>query len=114
MTHDRFTPPKKVKGYVPPLNDSCFFTDAPAEYCCVHHIYFGKGYRKLSDTWGMTVYLHPSWHDNTPYSVHKNPINDTHLKMWAQKIFEERYDHDFFMELFDVDYIALGEQYGLE
>ena len=52
----RFNPPKKVKGYTPCLNDSCFFTDTPLEYCNVHHVFFGSD-RSKSETWGMKVYF---------------------------------------------------------
>jgi len=95
----RFEPPKKVNGYTPCLNNSCFFTDSPAERCAVHHVYFGND-RKKSEKWGMKVYLIPHWHLDTKHSVHMNKETDRLVKRFAQKEFERMYDHEFFIEIF--------------
>ena len=103
MKYD-FKPPKKQGKYTPCLNDKCFFTETPSEYCNVHHVFFGKN-RKKSEIWGMKVYLKPEWHQNELYSAHKNIETDLKLKQYAQEQFEAKYDHDFFIEIFGKNYL---------
>lgn len=86
--------------YTPCLNEECIFTQTPKEFCVCHHVFNGNPNRKLSEEWGMKIWVHPLWHDNTPYSIHKNEETDIIVKQYAQAIFEERHGHDKFMEVF--------------
>lgn len=68
----------------------------------VHHILHGSR-RKAADKYGLTVHLCRDCH----HRVHNGDTAlDKVLKMYAQTIFEEKYDHDKWMEVFGKDYTA--------
>ena len=91
--------------YTPCLNDKCFFTDTDSEYCEVHHIFFGNPNRKLSEKYGMKVYLVPKYHREHPHGVHRNRQNDLKVKRYAQARFEEEHSREEFMEIFGRSYL---------
>ena len=68
----------------------------------LHHIYAGIANRKISDKWGLVVWLrhdiHMDLHD-------RNKNLDYQLKRDAQKAFEKLYGHEKFMELFKKNYL---------
>ena len=51
----------------------CYLAD---EHCGggieLHHVYGGTGRRKISDKYGLTVYLCHNHHNEPPYGVHFN------------------------------------------
>lgn len=55
-----------------------------------HHI-FGGGNRKLSEQYGLKVWLRADWHNMSGYGVHFNPELDKRLKQEAQNAAMERY-----------------------
>lgn len=71
-----------------------------------HHIYFGNPWRKLSERYGMKVYLCWQHHEGT-YGVHgKNGHElDMKLKRKGQEIFEEKYPDLNFKEIFGRNYL---------
>lgn len=91
--------------YTPCLNNECFFTQTPKEYCVVHHIFYGNPGRKLSEKWGMKVYLVPRMHTQNEKAVHENIENDLILKRFGQEKFEELHGHEKFMEVFKTNYL---------
>ena len=50
-----------------------------------HHIIYGTGQRKLSEKYGLKVWLRADWHNMSDYGVHFNKKLDTELKQMAQK-----------------------------
>lgn len=58
-----------------------------------HHIFFGRAYRKLSEKYGLKVYLTRDLHRGTK-GVHNNRELDLKLKRIAQQKFEEIYTLD--------------------
>ena len=69
-----------------------------------HHVIYGTAKRKLSDKYGLVVYLCRPHHTG-PKGAHFNSSLDTQLKMFAQKKFEEKYSHKKFMEVFHKNYL---------
>lgn len=69
-----------------------------------HHIFGGKN-RKLSEKYGLFVWLRPDWHNMSDYGVHFNSTLDSELKQEAQKKFEEIYSRDEFRRLFGKSYL---------
>lgn len=59
----------------------------------IHHIFPGKGRRKLCDKYGFIVALRPDYHNMADYSVHSLPNYglDLVLKQEAQRYFEAHY-----------------------
>lgn len=74
-----------------------------------HHVIYGWGKRKLSEKYGLKVYLCPQHHRDSPESIHHNTKNnlsfDKMLKAKAQQAFEEHYPNLSFIEIFGKNYI---------
>lgn len=69
-----------------------------------HHVLYGTSKRKLSEKYGLKVYLCHEHHTGKK-GAHFNKVLDTQLKMFAQKKFEEIYGHEKFMEVFKKNYL---------
>lgn len=69
-----------------------------------HHIY-GGARRKLSEKYGLYVYLIPGYHNTTSLGVHFNSILDRELKMVGQWKFEKVYSRQLFVKLFGKNYL---------
>ena len=91
--------------YSPCINEACFFTETPKEYCVVHHIFNGNPNRKLSEKWGMKIYVVPRWHNFEDYSIHMNEETDLIVKRYGQEIFEAEHGHDKFVKTFGRSWI---------
>lgn len=65
-----------------------------------HHVFFGTANRKLSEKYGLKVYLCIYHHTGGPEAVHQNARNAEILKRDAQQIFEKTHTREEFMEIF--------------
>lgn len=83
-------------------NKECWVCGSP--YVQVHHVIYGTAHRRLSEKYGLTVYLCQKHHTGGE-GVHFNPILDKTLKQIAQKRFEEKYSHEEFMKVFKRNYL---------
>lgn len=70
-----------------------------------HHAMSGTANRKLSEHYGLKVYLCLDHHTVGPYAVHNNAGMRHLLQENAQKIFEKKYSHEKWMEVFGRNYI---------
>lgn len=73
-----------------------------------HHVYGGRANRKLSEKYGLKVYLHHNTcHETGEYSVHKNGEVGRNLKARVQKQAMEHYGWtvDDFIAIFGKSYI---------
>lgn len=50
-----------------------------------HHVYEGWGVRKISEKYGLTVYLCARHHNMSDEGVHFNQELNRQIKRWAQK-----------------------------
>ena len=69
-----------------------------------HHILGGTANRKISDKYGLWVWLCHSCHTGTEgaqYDIEKN----IELKQDAQRAFEKHYSHEEWMQLFRKNYL---------
>lgn len=68
----------------------------------IHHVMTGTANRKLSEKYGLKVWLrhdiHMDLHD-------RNKELEIQLKKDAQRIFEEKYSHEKWMEVFRKNYL---------
>ena len=70
----------------------------------VHHVIGGVANRKLSDKYGLWVYLCASCHRGTDGAQYAKELN-LDLKRKAQYAFEEIYGHNKWMEIFRKNYL---------
>lgn len=75
-----------------------------------HHIMGGTANRRLSEKYGLKVYLDPDHHLYGPEAVHKNAEVADLLKKEAQKAFEKTYPDLDFMEIFGKNYLTENER----
>lgn len=80
----------------------CFFCQSP--HVEEHHLYFGAK-RKLSEKYGLKVWLCPAHHRTGPVSPHRNREVDLELKMMGQRKFEETHTREEFMRIFGRNYL---------
>lgn len=84
----------------------CFVTGSTN--VAIHHIFPGRGRRKLCEKYGFLVALEPRYHNMSSYSVHAVPNAglDLQLKQMAQRYFEEHYgSRDDFIKEFGKSYL---------
>ncbi|WP_101908851.1 hypothetical protein [Marasmitruncus massiliensis] len=82
----------------------CFATQSTSNLH-KHHIFFGNGYRKISENNGFWVWLRQDWHNGEDYGVHSNRQFDLKLKRQCQAKFEETHSHEEFMRLIGRNYL---------
>ena len=71
----------------------------------LHHIYFGRGLRRVSDKNGFTVWLAAEWHNMSDKGVHFNRDLDLMLKRECQRKYEETHSREEFMRLIGRNYL---------
>jgi hypothetical protein len=70
-----------------------------------HHIMHGSNNRKLSEKYGLKIWLCPAHHNMSNQSVHYNKALDLMVKRLAQKKFMEKYKNLDFKKIFYKNYI---------
>ena len=69
-----------------------------------HHVIFGRANRKLSEKYGLKVYLCIYHHTEGPEAVHKNAEIAKMLKASAQRIFRKVFPELDWMSIFGKNY----------
>lgn len=69
-----------------------------------HHVIFGTANRKLSERYGLKVYLCIPHHTGSQKAVHRNAEMALLLKIRAQRAFRERFPELNWMEIFGKNY----------
>lgn len=69
-----------------------------------HHVIFGQGKRKLSEKYGLKVYLCLYHHTAGAEAVHQNAELAGMLKARAQRRFKERFPDLDWMQIFQKNY----------
>ncbi len=69
-----------------------------------HHI-FGGPNRKLSERYGLKVYLCPRCHRDNKVGVHGNPQMMKMMHVIGQQAFERKYARSYFMQVFGKNYL---------
>lgn len=75
-----------------------------------HHVMGGTANRRLSEKYGLKVYLDPDHHRNGPEAVHKNAEVAELLHKEAQKAFERTYPDLDFQRIFGKNYLTENER----
>lgn len=73
----------------------------------VHHIFQGRGRRKICDRYGLTVTLCHNCHNEKPYGVHYNKETAEYLHRYGQEkaMKENNWTTEQFVEVFGKNYI---------
>ena len=79
--------------------------DSPKENLHGHHVIHGWANRRLSEKYGLKVYLCLHHHEIGPEAVHQNADINKMLKAYAQRAFEEKYPEKDFYSIFRKNYI---------
>lgn len=70
-----------------------------------HHIFYGRANRKLSEKYGLKVWLCGYHHNLSANGVHFNRPFDLMLKKLAQRRFEQEHTREEFMKIFGKNYL---------
>ena len=70
-----------------------------------HHVMSGTANRKLSERYGLKVYLCLRHHTAGVMAVHNNAFLQNLLRRKAQEAFEKKYSHEKWMEVFGRNYL---------
>jgi len=96
---------KKKRAVInrPTIEKKCYITGATTGLH-KHHI-FGGANRKLSEQYGLYVYLIPRLHNMSDEGVHFNREFDLQLKREGQRKFEETHSREDFVSIFGKNYL---------
>jgi hypothetical protein len=94
---------RAVNNSRPQVEKKCYITGA-TEGLHKHHI-FGAANRKLSEQYGLYVYLIPEYHNMSDKGVHFNREFDLQLKREGQAKFEQEHSREEFIRLFGKNYL---------
>jgi hypothetical protein len=82
----------------------CYITKSPYDLH-KHHIYHGRGLRKISEQNGFWVYLEGRLHNMSDKGVHFDREFDLRLKRECQAKYEETHTRAEFMSLIGRNYL---------
>ena len=82
----------------------CYFTER-TDNLEDHHIFFGQGRRKLSERYGLKVWLTHDAHNEPPDGVHFNKAKRRELERIGQEAFERQYPELDFIKIFGRNYL---------
>ena len=83
--------------------------DSQKENLHEHHVIHGWANRKLSEKYGLKVYLCLSHHEIGREAVHQNAKINKMLKAYAQRAFEKKWPEKDFYGIFKKNYILESE-----
>lgn len=75
-----------------------------------HHVIFGTANRRLSEKYGLKVYLCLKHHEEGREAVHKNAANAFLVKKEAQKAFEKRWPELNFRKIFGKNFLEESDR----
>jgi len=92
-----------MKSIMQTEKETCYLCKGRAteEHHCIH----GTANRKLSEKYGLKVYLCPYCHRISKLAVHNNYFTDIKLKQEAQYKFNEVYPDLSFLQIFGKNYL---------
>lgn len=74
-----------------------------------HHVFFGWANRKLSEKYGLKVYLCIEHHEIGTEAVHQNSEISKMIQVYAQRAFMKKWPEKDFKEIFGRNYITAVE-----
>lgn len=83
--------------------------DSPKANLHEHHVIHGWANKKLSEKYGLKVYLCLNHHEIGREAVHQNADTNKMLKAYAQRTFEKKWPEKDFYKIFKKNYILEEE-----
>lgn len=103
-----------MKSILQEDNGVCFLCslagDDHEQYTHEHHVIYGTSGRKLSEKYGLKVYLCPRHHEFGKEAVHKNKGTRILLEKIAQLVFINQYGPELWMQIFGKNYLEPEEK----
>ena len=104
-----------MKSIMQEKNGTCYlceryYGDYSQKVTEEHHAIFGAGNRKLSERYGLKVYLCVGHHRASNEAVHMNEQVRREVSEDAQRAFERKYPDLSFLEIFGKNYIEHEEE----
>lgn len=93
----------KISSIVTTEYNKCFVCSSERNLE-VHHVFFGRANRKLSDKYGLTVPLCSHCHRGQNGVHEGNYQLDLYIKRYAQLEFEKHFSYEEFMKVFGKNY----------
>lgn len=75
-----------------------------------HHVFFGTANRRLSEKYGLKVYLCLEHHETGRDAVHRNAETALLVKQAGQRAFEKRWPDLDFRKIFGKNFLPVQEQ----
>lgn len=75
-----------------------------------HHVFFGTANRRLSEKYGLKVYLCLEHHETGRDAVHRNAETALLVKQKGQRAFEKRWPDLDFIKIFGKNFLPVQEQ----
>lgn len=104
---------KGKEGILQKDNGVCFLCalagDRHEQFTHCHHVIYGTAGRKLSEKYGLKLYLCPDHHEFGKEAVHKNRATRTLLEKIAQVVFISSYGQETWMRVFGRNYLEPEE-----
>lgn len=86
--------------------DAGYYGELPCTGLHKHHFIHGSANRKKAEHYGLWAYVCAErHHEYGPGAPHANAEVDRRLKQMAQRIFEEKYGHELWMQEFAKNYL---------
>lgn len=104
-----------MKSIMQEKNGTCYlcekhYGDSSIKIVEEHHTVFGTANHKLSERFGLKVYLCPGHHRTSKEAVHFNKDIRQELCEDSQRAFERRYPNLSFLEIFGRNYVYEEEK----
>ncbi len=103
-----------MKSILQEDNGVCFLCslagDDHEQYTHEHHVIYGTSGRKLSEKYGLKLYLCPQHHEFGKEAVHKNKGTRILLEKIAQLVFINQYSPELWMQIFGKNYLEPEEK----
>lgn len=74
-----------------------------------HHVVFGTAGRKLSERYGLKLYLCPKHHEFSKEAVHRNKDINLMLRKTAEIVFITKNSYEEWMKIFGKNYLEEDE-----
>ena len=84
----------------------CFVCHTTKDLHC-HHVFEGgtNGNRKMSEKWGMKIWLCGFHHNMSDEGIHFNKELELEVKRMAQEVFEQTHTREEFRQAFNKSYL---------
>jgi hypothetical protein len=91
------------RNKVPTINDLCYEclqNGITTPYAAMHEVFYGTGYRQLSQRYKMQIRLCNFHHQDSKHGIHFNRDFDYRISKMYQQVFTEKHGTELFRQKF--------------